>query len=135
MAESKAEAVYFTRAYEPWAVALEDDLKAAFDAKGVAFKRFGGNLLREPEAVRTKAGDVYKVYTPFWRALSADFTPASPGVAPQALTAFGAKLKSDALASWKLHPAKPDWSKGFFESGRRAKRARRKNSKRFYRRR
>ncbi len=113
VAETKAQAVYFTRAYEPWAVALEDDLKAAFDAKGVVFKRFGGNLLREPEAVRTKAGDVYKVYTPFWRALSADFTPQRPSAAPKALTALAGKLKSDTLASWKLHPSKPDWSKGF----------------------
>lgn len=115
VSECKAAAVYFTRAYEPWAVALEDDLKVAFAVKGIAFKRYGGNLLREPEAVRTKTGDVYKVYTPFWRALSADFTPADPPPAPKVLKTCAVKLKSDPLKSWNLHPSKPDWSKGFAE--------------------
>nr|HPG89257.1 deoxyribodipyrimidine photo-lyase [Hyphomicrobium sp.] len=53
-AESDAGAVYFTRAYEPFAVALEQQLKLSFDAAGVAFKRYGGAFLREPEDVRTK---------------------------------------------------------------------------------
>lgn len=111
--DSKASAVYFTRCYEPWAVALEDQLKAAFDAAGVAFKRFGGNLLREPEDVRTKTGDVYKVYTPFWKALSADFTPPKPLTAPKALNGPNSAPKSDTLAAWGLHPKTPNWSRGF----------------------
>ncbi|NOT71098.1 MAG: deoxyribodipyrimidine photo-lyase [Hyphomicrobium sp.] len=113
--QSKASAVYFTRCYEPHAVALEDQLKAVFDSAGVVFKRFGGNLLREPEDVRTKTGDVYKVYTPFWKALSADFTPPKPLPPPKAITAFKSALESDNLAAWRLHPSKPDWSGGFGE--------------------
>ncbi|MEQ1652895.1 MAG: deoxyribodipyrimidine photo-lyase, partial [Hyphomicrobium sp.] len=73
------------------------------------------NLLREPEEVRTKTGDVYKVYTPFWKALSADFTPAKPLHAPKSLTVPKSPPKSDTLASWELHPKKPDWSRGFDE--------------------
>ncbi|MGB4866616.1 MAG: deoxyribodipyrimidine photo-lyase, partial [Hyphomicrobium sp.] len=41
VADCDAQAVYFTRAYEPHAVAVEDILKVTFDAVGVAFKRFG----------------------------------------------------------------------------------------------
>jgi deoxyribodipyrimidine photo-lyase len=111
--ETAASAIYFTRAYEPWAVALEEDLKKIFDACDVAFKRFGGNLLREPEDVRTKTGDVYKVYTPFWRALSADFTPSPPPAAPKSWRQATLPIASERLADWKLHPTRPDWSKGF----------------------
>ena len=56
--ESKASALYFTRSYEPWATAQEHDIKQALDRCGVSVKRFGGQLLREPEDVRTKLGEV-----------------------------------------------------------------------------
>ena len=113
--ETNASAVYFTRCYEPWAVDLETGLKSRFDRDGITFKRFGGNLLREPEDVRTKTGDVYKVYTPFWRALSFEFSPQKSLAAPKAIASLKKTPKSDALASWNLHPEKPDWSKGFDE--------------------
>jgi deoxyribodipyrimidine photo-lyase len=108
-----AAAVYFSRAYEPWAVSLEDNLKAQFDAAGVAFKRFGGSLLREPEEMRTKAGDVYKVYTPFSRALLHDFVPSKPLAAPKRIEAPSKQPRSDVLSDWSLHPRTPDWSDGF----------------------
>lgn len=115
VSECDARAVYFSRAYEPFAVALEDKLKPIFDKADVAFKRYGGALLREPEDVRTKTGDVYKVYTPFWKALSADFTPAKPLAAPKEILPFKKKIASERLRDWALHPTKPDWSKGFAE--------------------
>ena len=111
--ETNAAGIYFTRTYEPSAVALEESLKAKFDASGVAFKRYGGALLREPEEMRTKAGDVYKVYTPFARALMSDFIPANALAAPKQLTPVAKTPKSDTLQSWNLHPRKPDWSSGF----------------------
>lgn len=115
VSDCKASAVYFSRAYEPYSVALEEILKAKFDAEGVAFKRYGGHLLREPEDVRTKTGDVYKVYTPFWKALSADLSPAKPLSAPKAFEVHAGALKSDTLGDWHLHPTKPDWSKGIVD--------------------
>ncbi len=111
--EAGATAVYFSRGYEPCAVATEKTLKAALDAKGVAVKRYGGGLLREPEDVRTKAGEVYKVYTPFWKALSAGYRAPAHVPAPKALTAHRGALRSDKLASWALLPSKPNWAKTF----------------------
>lgn len=112
-AEAGACAIYCSRCYEPYAVALEERLKAKFDETGVMFKRFAGALLREPEDVRTKTGDVYKVYSPFWRALSAGFSPAELVPAPQKIGSPEKLPKSEALASWTLLPTKPDWATGF----------------------
>jgi deoxyribodipyrimidine photo-lyase len=115
VSETNAGSVYFSRSYDPAGVGLEDKLKAIFDKSGVAFKRYGGSLLREPEEMRTKAGDVYKVYTPFSRTLMQNFVPAKSLPAAKAFIAPGQAPKSDALASWALHPKKPDWSSGFPE--------------------
>ncbi|MFN0219067.1 MAG: cryptochrome/photolyase family protein [Hyphomicrobium sp.] len=113
VAECGATAVYFTRCYEPWAVALERELKATFDAVNVAFKRYSGFLLREPEDVRTKTGDVYKVYTPFWRALSEGYAPPKPIAAPSQLVAPAKWPLSDDIGDWYLTPSKPDWANGW----------------------
>lgn len=111
--QTGATAVYFSRGYEPQSVASENALKSVFDQAGVGFKRFAGRLLREPEDIRTKTGDVYKVYTPFWRALSAGYAPPPPIKAPRQLKSPTKYPKSDRLADWPLIPTKPDWSKGF----------------------
>ncbi len=110
--ESKASALYFTRSYEPWAAAQEHDIKQALDRCGVSVKRFGGQLLREPEDVRTKLGEVYKVYTPFWRALSHEFSPPKLLAAPAKISPPKKQPASDRLKDWGLHPTKPDWSGG-----------------------
>ena len=99
-------------AYEPWAAASEGRVHVQLAAKGIALKRFGGALLKRPEALRTKTGEPFKVYTPFWRALNASAPPPLPEPAPSKLKSPVAWPASEDLSSWGLHPARPDWSKG-----------------------
>ncbi len=111
-AKTGASAIYCSRGYEPWAARLEASLHDQLGSSGIAFKRFSGTLLKEPESVRTQAGEPFKVYTPFWRALNASGPPADPLKAPRALKNVKTKLASDTLASFGLLPEKPDWAGG-----------------------
>ena len=61
-------------------------------------------MLREPEDVRTKTGDPFKVYTPFWRALTALGAPSVPSAGPKDDPGLSKKIASDRLADWKLLP-------------------------------
>ena len=114
-AETGAAAVHCTRCYEPWAVALEDDVRTRLAQQGVEVKRFGGSLLREPEQVCTKDGGPFKVYTPFWRALTSEWKPAVPLPAPERIPAPRKLPSSETLALFDLTPTKPDWAAGFAE--------------------
>ena len=114
--ETGATAVFLSRGYEPWAVALEDELNSTFGSVGISFRRFCGRLLREPEDVRAASGKGYKVYTPFWRALSEGFQPVKPIAAPERLSSPARRLKSDHLADWGLLPTTPDWACGLGEA-------------------
>lgn len=107
-----ASAVYFSRCYEPYAVALEQDLKRVLDAHGIEAKRFGGALLREPEDLRTKTGDPFKVYTPYWRAVSSGYRPPQLRAAPISIACPSKIPPGRSLASLKLLPTKPDWAGG-----------------------
>lgn len=116
VAETRASAVFCSRTYEPWAQALEQNLKRALDSAGVALKRYSGALLKEPEDLRTQAGEPFKVYSPFWRALAARYDAQKTLPAPDKIPAPAKFPTSDTLDSLALHPRRPDWSHGLAET-------------------
>jgi deoxyribodipyrimidine photo-lyase len=104
VAETGASGVWWARLYDEPAVVRDTAVKAALKAAGVEARSFPGHLLVEPWEVATKAGEPFKVYTPFWRAVSARDWPA-PVAAPKALRAPAAWPASDRLADWGLGAA------------------------------
>ena len=106
-----ASGVYCSRSFEPWSGQLENRLHNALEKQGVEFKRYSGALLHDPDQLRTKAGQPYKVYTPFWRALSQQPIRKSVSV-PADLTAASVKAESEDLDAWQLLPTRPDWAGG-----------------------
>ena len=114
--DTGATAVYWNRCYEPHAIARDTKIKKALQSAEIDAQSFNAALLFEPWTIRTKGGQPYGVFTPFWRACLDQPEPAKPHPAPKALTAFNGKLKSDALKSWGLLPTKPDWTGGLRET-------------------
>lgn len=113
--ETEATAIFATRSTEPWARKLEANLQKALVADEIAFKRYPGTLLFEPDTITTQAGDPFKVFTPYWRAAS-QRDPRSPRRAPGKIPAPDRKVPSDDLKSWKLLPTHPDWAGGLRET-------------------
>jgi deoxyribodipyrimidine photo-lyase len=109
--ETGAEAVYWNRRYGP-ARKLDERIKASLKSSGTEVHSFNGSLLAEPFALKTGAGNDFKVFTPFWKALQASI--AMPPAAPEP-RAFVTSVSpsSDDINAWGLHPEKPDWSAGF----------------------
>jgi deoxyribodipyrimidine photo-lyase len=110
-----AKAVYASRAFEPWASRLEHDVRRALSQEGIEFKRFG-TLLHDPDQLKTQAGTPFKVYTPFWRAVSQRVTVGRVLPAPAKITSPAKVPKSEQLTSWGLLPSKPDWATGLREA-------------------
>ncbi|MGZ3363112.1 MAG: cryptochrome/photolyase family protein [Caulobacteraceae bacterium] len=100
--------VVWNRLYGPAAVVRDGELKAELKASS-----HNASLLVEPHAVRTGAGEPYRVFTPFWRAARAQVGEGRPLSAPNVLFAPQAWPWSDAIEDWRLHPRAPDWSAGF----------------------
>ena len=111
-AETNAAAVYATRIHEPWSEKLDREVLETLRVDGRDFKRFAGQLLHDPDHLKTKTGGPYKVYTPFWRALSsiAIRPPVKP---PKKLLAHDPVPRSEILDTWQLRPEAPDWAGGF----------------------
>jgi deoxyribodipyrimidine photo-lyase len=111
-AEAGATTVYCSRAYEPWAIALETALKAELDGTGIALKRYRGVLLFEPEVLRTGQGRPFQVYTPFARVAFASGDVGTLLPPPRTLRAPVRWPTSEKLADWQLIPKQPDWASG-----------------------
>lgn len=108
-----ADMVVCSRRYEPWAIRQEEAVRSRLAEASVTLKRYPGWLLMEPEAIRTKTGEPYKVYTPFWRALSSTLACERPLPPPATLPAPSHAPRSDTLADWSLLPTSPNWATGF----------------------
>ncbi|MBX3495267.1 MAG: deoxyribodipyrimidine photo-lyase [Parvibaculum sp.] len=109
--EAGAGAVFWNRLYDPAIIARDKALKASLAADGFEVESFAASLLAEPWEVRTGADTPFKVFTPFWRALSARAPLPAPLPAPKRLTGL-AGIASENLDTWNLRPAKPDWAGG-----------------------
>lgn len=103
IAETGAAGAMWTRSYEPAAIARDAAVKAALKARGLVAESHPGATLAEPWEVKTGEGGFYRVYTPFWKALSARGVSApAPSVR---LPAPEAWPESDRLADWRLGAA------------------------------
>jgi deoxyribodipyrimidine photo-lyase len=110
-----AKHVFWNRRYGLAEIEADKDLKSALQAKGVDAKSFNGHLLHEPWDVKSKTGTHLRVFTPFYRAMTALGEPEAPLPPPQRLHAYQGTLPKDTrftLADLQLLPTQPDWSEG-----------------------
>lgn len=104
IAETGAAGVLWQRMYDPVSVARDTAVKAALRGMGLQPDSFPGALLIEPWEVATGQGGYYKVYTPFWRAVSGrGFQGPVPAVT--ALRPPESWPASDRLDDWRLGAA------------------------------
>jgi deoxyribodipyrimidine photo-lyase len=104
ISETGAKTVYWSRAYDPDAIARDTRIKSALTGQGVAATSFEGHLLFEPWTVATKAGQPFRVFTPMWRAVRGRDV-AAPEAAPLMVPAPANWPISEDLEDWKLGAA------------------------------
>lgn len=65
--ETGADAVYWTRRYDPYGREVDTAIQEELSGDGIEAKGFPGSLLFEPGEVQTQSGGPYQVFTPYWR--------------------------------------------------------------------
>ena len=105
-AEVGADRVHYTSRVEPAARAIERQVCAAMDA--VAFP---GDLLWDPDEVKTKTGGTYRVFTPFSKTCVAIGVRRPPTPAPTALIPPARPAKTVPIDQLGLLPKIP-WDEG-----------------------
>ncbi|MFZ2997185.1 cryptochrome/photolyase family protein [Sphingobium sp.] len=106
--ENGAKRVHGLHHYEPWWRNAEKAVGKITD-----LILHDGGLLLPPGTVRTGAGGVYRIYTPFARAVMEHMPPPAPTSRVRTIGSPTCWPDSDDLASWDLLPIDPDWASGF----------------------
>ena len=113
--ECGADAVCWSRRYEPASIARDTLVKSALKEAGLEAESFNSALLYEPWNLKTGQGGPYRVFTPFWRASQALPEPAEPEPAPGKISAPARWPGSESLESLQLLPRIP-WDTGMRET-------------------
>lgn len=101
--DTGADAVYWSRLYDPEAIERDTRVKSGLKDRNVDAQSFSGHLIFEPWDVETQQGTMYKVYSPFWRAVKDRDVPEILS-APD-LDAPDSWPDSEDLADWKMGAA------------------------------
>ena len=108
--------IYWHRCYDAHRMASDTQLKKQFRQQGCYVESFNGSLLIEPWEIKTKNGEPYQVFTPYWRNALALITPISyslkkaPARLPPLPHNFRTLLSIDDLS---FLPKNPYWANGF----------------------
>lgn len=117
--EIHADHVTWSRRYGAGERALDAAIKTDLPQHGIEVESFAGSLLHEPWQIKTSTGGPYKVFTPFFHALS-DMSIREPAPAPEPVAQLrtvsaglsGAAIAAGEPADLDLLPTKPDWAGG-----------------------
>jgi deoxyribodipyrimidine photo-lyase len=114
--ETGATHVHCSTSPEPQEAALEESLRADLEARAIELTCHPGALLFSPDAIYTKKGNPFQVFTPFWNALLALPDPGAPLPAPEQAEFYKGEIHSESLQDFELLPRAPDWAIEFSES-------------------
>ncbi|TDG11909.1 deoxyribodipyrimidine photo-lyase [Seongchinamella unica] len=114
--ETGAQAVYCSEAYEPWNRELQRVLSADLEQANARLHCHEGSLLFHPDAIRNKAGQPFKVFTPYWRHCR-ELGIAAPGGRQQLSRGRFHQHRLQGLkpAEWGLLPESPNWADGWLD--------------------
>jgi deoxyribodipyrimidine photo-lyase len=108
----RATRVYWSRRYEPAAVARDRRIKQALRSAGLHGESVNGTLLFEPWEVAPSAGGPYRVFSAFWRRAANGLTAPAIAPAPEHLPPLPTGLdEGTTIADLRLLP-RIDWDTG-----------------------
>ena len=76
--ETRSDAIFWNRRYEPPIIERDAQLKKALRADGFKAQSFNAALLNEPWAIQNLSGQPFQVFTPYWKNCLMDLEPAGP---------------------------------------------------------
>jgi deoxyribodipyrimidine photo-lyase len=109
--ETGADAVYANKVWEPPLLARDAKAVAALRANGLDARLFDDGVLFPPDAMKTNAGDPFRVFAPFLRRCLSYPDPGAPRPAPARIPSPGTPPPSWPLPELWLCPSEP-WDAG-----------------------
>jgi deoxyribodipyrimidine photo-lyase len=108
--ETDAAALAFNQSLEPGQIATDQAVMRVLGDRGIEILEHRANRLHDPWTAKTKTGGPFKVFTPFWRKLAAEYRSPARHNAPKHLQAPKHWPKGEDVADWQVTAR---WASGF----------------------
>ena len=115
LGETRADAIYWNRRYEPAIIERDKDIKKALAEDGFEVKSFNASLLFEPWQIQNQSGKPFQVFTPFWKHCQKQMTPDPVSVELREAQAPSSWPDSLQLGQLELLPD-IQWDRGFYQA-------------------
>jgi len=109
--ETGADAVFWSRTYEPYALKRDSEVTAQLKEQKVLARSFIGNLLFEPWTIQNKQGKPFQVFTYFWKTCLQQDQEFTLLPSPVRVTSKPIEIESLPLENLNLLPKNP-WDEG-----------------------
>lgn len=111
------DAVFLNAPSDPADIAAEDRLAQYLEEQSVARHAYASALLHDPASIETTAGSAYRVFTPFWRKVTASLSIPEPLPVPEIKPTEEAHESDfgDRLDALELLPQVP-WDGGLYDT-------------------
>ena len=106
--QSGASSIYWNRRYEIENIETDTEIMSDLKKRGISVKSFNANLLSEPWSIKTKTGNYYKVFTPYWREAKKHIKT-EPLPSPKNALNYVKKLESLEINNLNLVPKNSNW--------------------------
>ena len=110
-ATCEAESIWWNEALEPHLAGRDVRVRRTLEQSGLTCHTLPADRLCHPDALHTRDGRPYRVFTPFWKLLQTQPID-TPTPAPERLPPLPAGLEGTTLDALELRPAIP-WDRGF----------------------
>ncbi len=111
--DNHIDALFCARGYNPTARSRQQAIAALCKELGIAFRRFAGTLLYEPDSIENKSGEYFKVFTPFYKHCR-QHSVRNPCTLPKEHAGvIRPKTAGLKLRDFNLLPHQPNWAKAF----------------------
>ena len=130
--ETKADAVYWNRLYEPSLIKRDKLIASKLEELGYQVKSFPGAMLMDPWEIKNSSGKPFRVFTPFWKKIQIEYKHQKPLSVPKKIPSTGFDLNSLKLSKLNLLP-KVAWDSEFYQIWRPGETETRKRLKNFVR--
>lgn len=114
--QSGARSISWNKRFEPAARQLEASLEKALQSAGIVTSAFNSTTLIEPDEIFTDTGQAYKIFTPFFKALS-QFEVPVPAFRPGLRPCKEKTIEGCSLDELELLP-RVDWADGLRQAWR-----------------
>ena len=105
--------VHCQKCHTPNGRGTEIELAKLLAVRGVKLVLHAGDVLFDPEQIRSGSGQPFKVFTAFWNACLRSTAVGAPLPVPPNLRLVRPAAPGESLDAWALEPRSPDWAGGF----------------------